>query len=461
MKKLGGNVGLKETLEHFRRLNIGAGWPLVLLTVGLATRFWGLGTPATVVFDEVHWGRYLSSYFTGNYYFDVHPPLGKLIYAGWAYLWGFTPAFIFELSAPYNGAWALILRGLPAFIGAMLPLIVYAFALDLGYRRKMAALAGFLIAIDGALIGISRLILLDPFLLLFGFAALWSYRRGSKTGAAWGLFIPGALAGLAFSIKWTGLSFLGLITLLEIARLWGLGWAFRPISMIKVIVALGVVPALIYTLPFWIHFALLTHSGPGDDFMTPAFQATLAGSHYALDRETLPSLNFWEKFLEINQEMFRANARMTTGHPYSSAWYTWPFMLRPIFMWQGGPLERISLIGNPFIWWGSTIAVLTIFQATLWLRLRFLGTTGRILMLGWLMNFLPFMGIGRVMFIYHYLSALVFAILLLVYLADRLPASRRFTLGIGILGIGGFGYFAPWVYGFPSSRPMAWLSSWI
>ena len=434
---------------------------MVLLTVGLATRFWGLGTPATVVFDEVHFGRYLSSYFTGNYYFDVHPPLGKLIYAGWAYLWGFTPAFIFELSASYNGAWALILRGLPAFIGAMLPLIVYAFALDLGYRRKMAALAGFLIAIDGALIGISRLILLDPFLLLFGFAALWSYRRGSKTGAAWGLFIPGALAGLAFSIKWTGLSFLGLITLLEIARLWGLGWAFRPISMIKVIVALGVVPALIYTLPFWIHFALLTHSGPGDDFMTPAFQATLAGSHYALDREALPSLNFWEKFLEINQEMFRANARMTTGHPYSSAWYTWPFMLRPIFMWQGGPLERISLIGNPFIWWGSTIAVLTIFQATLWLRLRSLGTTGRILMLGWLMNFLPFMGIGRVMFIYHYLSALVFAILLLVYLADRLPASRRFTLGIGILGIGGFGYFAPWVYGFPSSRPMAWLSSWI
>ena len=210
-------MGLKETLEHFRRLNIGAGWPLVLLTVGLATRFWGLGTPATVVFDEVHWGRYLSSYFTGNYYFDVHPPLGKLIYAGWAYLWGFTPAFIFELSASYNGAWALILRGLPAFIGAMLPLIVYAFALDLGYRRKMAALAGFLIAIDGALIGISRLILLDPFLLLFGFTALWSYRRGSKTGAAWGLFIPGALAGLAFSIKWTGLSFLGLITLLEIA----------------------------------------------------------------------------------------------------------------------------------------------------------------------------------------------------------------------------------------------------
>ncbi|NBY23004.1 MAG: phospholipid carrier-dependent glycosyltransferase [Gammaproteobacteria bacterium] len=195
MKKSGEYVGLQETLARFRRSNIGAFWPLVLLTVGLASRFWGLGTPATVIFDELHWGRYFSSYFTGSYYFDVHPPLGKLIYAGWAYLWGFTPAFIFELSAPYNGAWALILRGLPAFMGAMLPLIVYGLALDLGYRQTMAALAGFLIAIDGAFIGISRLILLDPFLLFFGFAALWSYQRWSKTGVGFRAFDPRGICG--------------------------------------------------------------------------------------------------------------------------------------------------------------------------------------------------------------------------------------------------------------------------
>ncbi|NBS17469.1 MAG: phospholipid carrier-dependent glycosyltransferase [Gammaproteobacteria bacterium] len=461
MKKSGEYVGLQETLARFRRSNIGAFWPLVLLTVGLASRFWGLGTPATVIFDELHWGRYFSSYFTGSYYFDVHPPLGKLIYAGWAYLWGFTPAFIFELSAPYNGAWALILRGLPAFMGAMLPLIVYGLALDLGYRQTMAALAGFLIAIDGAFIGISRLILLDPFLLFFGFAALWSYQRWSKTGLVFGLLIPGVFAGLAVSIKWTGLAFLGLITLLELSRLWTQRESLSPLLIAKGILALGIIPLLIYTLQFWIHFALLTHSGPGDDFMTPAFQATLEGSRYALDRGELQRPHFFEKFVELNQEMFRANARMTTGHPYSSAWYTWPLMFRPIFMWQGGPLERISLFGNPFIWWGSTIAVLTLLQTTLWLRLRYLDATGRLLLLGWLMNLLPFMGIGRVMFIYHYLSALVFAILLLVYLAERLPGYRRVTFGIALFALAGFGYFSPWTYGFPASRPMAWLSSWI
>jgi len=35
-------------------------------------------------------------------------------------------------------------------------------------------------------------------------------------------------------------------------------------------------PFLIYLFWFWLHFAILTKSGPGDDFMTPAFQATLA-----------------------------------------------------------------------------------------------------------------------------------------------------------------------------------------
>ncbi|NBY23003.1 MAG: hypothetical protein EBQ73_09280 [Gammaproteobacteria bacterium] len=125
------------------------------------------------------------------------------------------------------------------------------------------------------------------------------------------------------------------------------------------------------------------------------------------------------------------------------------------------PSNASLFFGNPFIWWGSTIAVLTLLQTTLWLGLRYLDATGRLLLLGWLMNLLPFMGIGRVMFIYHYLSALVFAILLLVYLAERLPGYRRVTFGIALFALAGFGYFSPWTYGFPASRPMAWLSSWI
>lgn len=33
-----------------------------------------------------------------------------------------------------------------------------------------------------------------------------------------------------------------------------------------------------YLFWFWVHFAVLTHSGTGDDFMSPAFQQTLLDS---------------------------------------------------------------------------------------------------------------------------------------------------------------------------------------
>ena len=43
----------------------------------------------------------------------------------------------------------------------------------------------------------------------------------------------------------------------------------------------------------------------------------------------------------------------------------------------------------------------------------------------WLMNMLPFIGINRVMFLYHYFTALIWAILMLAYLVDRSRHARR------------------------------------
>jgi dolichyl-phosphate-mannose-protein mannosyltransferase len=46
-----------------------------------------------------------------------------------------------------------------------------------------------------------------------------------------------------------------------------------------------VIPALVYLFWFWVHFAILTKSGPGDDFMSPAFQQTLQNSPMALNSQ--------------------------------------------------------------------------------------------------------------------------------------------------------------------------------
>jgi dolichyl-phosphate-mannose-protein mannosyltransferase len=44
-----------------------------------------------------------------------------------------------------------------------------------------------------------------------------------------------------------------------------------------------VVPFIIYLSFFYVHFAILTQSGPGDTFMSPAFQETLSGNEMLLN----------------------------------------------------------------------------------------------------------------------------------------------------------------------------------
>jgi dolichyl-phosphate-mannose-protein mannosyltransferase len=98
---------------------------------------------------------------------------------------------------------------------------------------------------------------------------------------------------------------------------------------------------------------------------------------------------------------------------------------------------------------------------------------------GYLLNFLPFSRIVRVMFLYHYFFALIyslaFATLILGALADwmqdhpqpwKFPslASRNFYIGILGLALVGFLYFAPLSYGLPLSpnqlQSHIWIPSW-
>src|SRR5438045_2883656 len=80
---------------------------IALIVVAFATRTWSLFYPNAVVFDEVYFKAFAAHYLDHRYYFDIHPPLGKLIIAGYAHLSGLTPA------AMLNGT-AVGLRVLPA-----------------------------------------------------------------------------------------------------------------------------------------------------------------------------------------------------------------------------------------------------------------------------------------------------------------------------------------------------------
>ena len=52
---------------------------LTMTALGFVTRFWGISHPNQVVFDEVHFGKFASYYLSRVYFFDVHPPFGKLL----------------------------------------------------------------------------------------------------------------------------------------------------------------------------------------------------------------------------------------------------------------------------------------------------------------------------------------------------------------------------------------------
>jgi dolichyl-phosphate-mannose-protein mannosyltransferase len=436
--------------------------PLFLIGLGLFTRFAFFGWPASAVFDEVHFGKFISAYFTHQYYFDIHPPLGKLILAGWGWLWGFKPGFSFgSIGDVYPDHLYMALRFLPSLAGALLPIVIYGIARQLGLRRRAAALAGVLIALDNALVIQSRLILLDSFLLLFGFSAVWCYLRSRSYPSYFLLLTSGLLGGMAMSIKWTGITFLALIAILEIIRLWQAG-AYSVKRIAYSFVCLVLLPLTVYIGAFIAHFSLLYKSGTGDAFMTREFQHDLEGNPAAED-DSVRSLSMGDKILQINEEMYRSNQRLTAGHPYSSKWYTWPLMARPIYYWVKGT-ARIYLIGNPVVWWGSTAAILAILVNFLFIGLKKLDHTVAILSGAWLLNILPFIGISRVMFLYHYFTALIWAVLLLAYLADRQRWSNKSILWIILLAAAAFLFFAPLTYGLPLSEgsynARAWLPSW-
>ena len=438
---------------------------IVLLLSTIAVHFAFFGQPNETVFDEVHFGKFVSAYYTHSYYFDIHPPGGKLIIAGFARLFNFTPEYSFaQIGQPFPDHKYLVLRFLPLLAGTLLPIIIYLLALELGFSDMGAFGAGMFIVLENALVTQSRYILLDPFLLVFGFSAVLFYFRWRRTSKMPNLVGMAIMGGLSMSIKWTGMAFLGLTGIVELIDIIQ-AVSFKHIA--RLVIFFIAIPLAIYFSFFAIHFAILSKTGDGDAFMTQAFQSSLVGSTYANDPSLKP-LNVFQKFIELNKEMYHANQTLTATHPYSSKWYTWPFMIRPVYYWNHAstttPTEsKIYLLGNPLIWWASTVAILYLLFSSIGSNF-FKNRTVLILLGGYIINYLPFIGIGRVMFLYHYLSALIFAVLALAYLIDQQKFSKRiFLAAIGIAAIA-FVYFAPLTYGLPLEagqfQNRVWLTTW-
>ncbi|MBI2644323.1 MAG: phospholipid carrier-dependent glycosyltransferase [Candidatus Wildermuthbacteria bacterium] len=431
----------------------------LLLSFSLATHFLFLGHPSEVVFDEYHYGKFVNGYLEGKYFYNIHPPLATQLITLGGWLDGYqTPKFSFEtIGGVFSDSSYLGLRFFPALAGSLIPLALYFFLKSIGAPFRAAFLAGALISLDNALLAQSRLALPDSILLLLGILGLGFFFLGRRNNyKTIFLLFAGIFFALSFSVKWTGFAFLGLagvITLFDLIKILFLS-SFRAVAfpLIKSFLFLFLIPIAIYFEIYNIHFALLPNPGPGNPYMSKEFNEG--------------NLTNMEKFIEINQINYTINKGFAATHPYGSKWYTWPFMSRPIYYWNNdGATEKIYFLGNPVVWWGSTLTLLLLpillFFKQLWKERIVL-----ILAAGYIVSFVPFLIVSRVMFLYHYLIPLIFAVSLFAYLATTIKPryAKILSLLLALAALISFFYFAPLTYGFPLDKAQfenrMWLSTW-
>nr|XP_035928453.1 protein O-mannosyl-transferase 1 isoform X2 [Halichoerus grypus] len=221
------------------------------------------------------------------------PPFGHMLLALGGYLGGFDGNFLWNrIGAEYSSnvpVWSL--RLLPALTGALLVPMAYQILLELGFSHCTATGAALLMLIENALITQSRLMLLESVLIFFNLLAVLSYLKFSNSqkqrpfSLSWWFWLT--LTGVACSCA-MGVKYVGVCTYLLVLAVAGVhAWHLigdRTLSHVRVLchllaraAALLVVPALMYLLFFYVHLILVYRSGPHDQIMSSAFQASLEG----------------------------------------------------------------------------------------------------------------------------------------------------------------------------------------
>src|SRR3989344_9040533 len=74
---------IKSTLSYLGKEILKETWIFILILVifSFLLRLWHLGAIKEEIFDEVYFIDFAKNYLAGTSFFDIHPPLGKLILA--------------------------------------------------------------------------------------------------------------------------------------------------------------------------------------------------------------------------------------------------------------------------------------------------------------------------------------------------------------------------------------------
>lgn len=250
---------------------------------------------------KIYW-QFASYYLQRTYFFDVHPPFGKLLFALMGWFVGYDGHFLFDnIGDSYidNKVPYVAFRAMPALMGSLTVPTVFLIMWESGYSLPACILSAGLVLFDNAHIGQTRLILLDATLVLAMAVSVLCYIRFyklrhdpfSRKWWKW-LLLTGVAMSCVISTKYVGVFTFFSIGCAVCIDLWGLLDVNRRRGALTLpefgqhfvarLFGLIVIPFFFYLFWFQIHFAILSRSGPGDDFMTPEFQETLSDNIMAL-----------------------------------------------------------------------------------------------------------------------------------------------------------------------------------
>jgi len=474
-------------LSNYKTLYVG----LLILIGSFTLRFLHLDDIPGSTFDEVFYPRYGFNYLTGENFYYVHPPLANYLYAAGIWIYSQLPwidlasidSLTFEQLPPLSYRW------LNALFGSLLCLLAYFFAYAIWKNKIFALIVCFFVAIDGSLLVDSRFALANVYIVFFGLSALLcaAKSQSSDGNARYWLLSSGIFLGLAASVKWNGLGYL-LVILSFFVALYGIQKIDKHelrftqtqanrLRNQKTINNIQQKINVINAVPQW-EYLMYFLAVPLLVYVVIYIPDLQFNTEYGFLEKHQQQVGFHQIMVEENE------------HPYCSIWYSWPFMIRPIgyFFSSSDAIDAfgnkitlfkdVHLFPNPFLYWFSAIAILT--MGVQWLKLFWQwinqGTVSykfylfMFLLLGYFANLLPWALVSRCVFLYQYQPASVFAFLALAwYLAQLLKSEslkyKMLSWGILTIIVISFVYWLPFQLGITLESDAfyarMWFQSWI
>lgn len=400
----------KDTLEQDIRTKTSFLILLVILLFSFIMRVVLLSQPSKFYFDEIYHAFTAGQMLNGNTasWEWWHKPL-----PGVAYEWTHPPLakFFMVLGMKILGENPIGWRIPGAVLGTATVFLVYLLAKEFFKKEKVSLLAAGLFSLSGLALTMSRIGMNDIYFLFFSLLTIYLFIKDRY-------FLSSIFLGMALSAKWTSIFILPMLFVLLILE-------NKPLS--KKLLYFLINPALLYLL-----------------FYTPFF----------LTHST-------EQFIELQKQMYWYHTRLVATHPYSSSFWSWPLMLRPVWVFLGNKdllTSKIFIMDNPILYWISFIALIKAFLTIIFNQ----NKKNVLLLFLWGSFFIPWAFSPRIMFFYHYLPALPFATIITAGVLDQVK--QKIAISCLLLIFVSFFFFLPHFIGIPISpfydNLLYWLPTW-